>query len=221
MAKVPKEVDARAARVTADTDGYKVCMSVIKARIFTIQRLLKNEILVPYEMLKLETVHLQFRLLLEMLYLSTISTRKRKYEAIWPRSEKEYQPSEIRKYLGDALEEHFPYPFQRVADGHGFAQIEFFDRPVSEEQVYRFFNKCHQYLHEPNPYKKDWLAREAECRVLLEDAATFLQQLSNLLGNHYRVTELDDGEKVGMICSLGAEKEQVVVQLLLSAGPKK
>jgi len=117
-------------------------MSVIKARIFTIQRLLNNEILVPYEMLKVETIYLQFRLLLEMLCLSTISTRKRGFEATWPRSEKEYQPSEIRKYLGDELEEHFPYPFRRAGDEPGFTKLDFVDRPLSEDEVYRFFNKC-------------------------------------------------------------------------------
>lgn len=193
-------------------------MTVIKARIFTIQRLLNNEILVPVLMLKVETIYLQIRLLLEMFYLSSIVARKKRYDQYWPRTEKEYQPSEIRRFLGGSLDEHFPYPFRQSQGSSAPLNLEFFDRPITEAEVYTFFNKCHQYLHEPNPYKKSWTTREAECRSLLEEAVEFLKKLWVLLENHYRVSELDDGEKVGFICSLGKEADQVVVALLVSDG---
>lgn len=218
MAKIPPTVRKRAERSTADTNAYKVCMTVIKTRIFTIQRLLNNEILVPVLILKVETIYLQIRLLLEMLYLSTIVARKKKYDQYWPRIEKEYQPSEIRRFLGEALDEHFPYPFRQPRDPSAQGNLEFFDRPLTEADVYKFFNKCHQYLHEPNPYKKSWTAREAECGSLLEEAVEFLKKLWVLLENHYRVSELDDGEKVGFICCLGKETDQVFVALLVSDG---
>lgn len=218
MLKIPRSVLERAHRTTADTESYKVCMTVIKARIFTIQRLLNNEILVPALMLKVETIYLQIRLLLEMLYLSSIVTRKKKYDQYWPRTEKEYQPSEIRRFLGEALDEHFPYPFRQLEVSSSPLKLEFFDRPITEAEVYKFFNKCHQYLHEPNPYRKSWATREAECGSLLEEAMEFLKKLWVLLENHYRISELDDGEKVGFICSLGKEIDQVEVALLVSDG---
>jgi len=218
MVKIPPAVQERAQRTTADTAAYKVCMTVIKARIFTIQRLLNNEILVPALMLKVETIYLQIRLLLEMLYLSTIVTRKKKYDQHWPRTEKEYQPSEIRRFLGEALDEHFPYPFRSSQGPSVPCNLEFFDRPLTEAEIYKFFNKCHQYLHEPNPYKKSWTTREAECGSLLEEAVEFLKKLWVLLENHYRVSELDDGEKVGFVCCLGKETDQVDVALLVSDG---
>ncbi len=216
--EIPRSVLQRAQRTTADTDAYKVCMTVIKARIFTIQRLLNNEILVPVLMLKVETIYLQIRLLLEMLYLSSIVTRKKKYDHYWPRTEKEYQPSEIRRFLGEALDEHFPYPFHQSQGSSLPLNLEFFNRSITEAEVYKFFNKCHQYLHELNPYKKSWTTREAECGALLEEAVEFLKKLWVLLENHYRVSELDDGEKVGFICSLGKETDQVVVALVVSDG---
>ena len=218
MVKIPPAVQERAQRTTADTNAYKVCMTVIKARIFTIERLLNNEILIPAMMLKVETIYLQIRLLLEMLYLSNIATRKKKYDQHWPRTEKEYQPSEIRRFLGEALDENFPYPFRPPRGPSAPRNLEFFDRPLTEAEVYKFFNKCHQYLHEPNPYKKSWTTREAECGSLLEEAVEFLKKLWVLLENHYRVSELDDGEKVGFICSLGKEADQVSVALLVSDG---
>lgn len=95
-------------------------------------------------------------------------------------------------------------------------KVHFFDRPLNEEDVYKFFNKCHQYLHEPNPYKKDWARREAECQSLLNEAGEFLKKLWVLLENHYRVSELDDGEKVGFICHLGKESDHVFVALIVS-----
>jgi hypothetical protein len=52
MTNVPKEVRDRAGRATADTRIYNLCMTVIKARIFTIQKLLNNEIHIPLLMLK-------------------------------------------------------------------------------------------------------------------------------------------------------------------------
>ena len=219
MKKVPKEVQMRAKRVTSDNDTYKACMTVIKARIFTIQNILNNKIDLHYQMLKVEAVFLQFRLLLELLYLSTIVIRRKKYSLEWPRSEKEYQPSVIRKYLGKDLDEHFPYPFQPVDNPDGADKMHFFERPISEAEVYSFFNKCHQYLHEPNPYKKDWKKRESECANLIEESKDMLLKLWKLLENHYRVSELDDGEKVGLICQLGAdEKAPVFIANLLSDG---
>lgn len=218
--KIPPAVRERAQRSTADTDAYKKCMTVIKARVYTIERLLNNEILIPALMLKVETIYLQIRLTLEMLYLSNILTRKTKYAQSWPRTEKEYQPSEIRRFLGEALDEHFPYSFRVDPDESIPRTVHFFDRPLNEEDVYKFFNKCHQYLHEPNPYKKAWATREAECESLLKDAAEFLRKLWRLLENHYRVSELDDGEKVGFICSLGKETDQVFVGLVVSEGPQ-
>ncbi len=80
-------------------------------------------------------------------------------------------------------------------------------------------NKCHQYLHEPNPYKKDWKTRESECENLLEESKIMLLKIWKLLKCHYRVSELNDGEKVGLICQLGAdEKAPVFVANLLSDG---
>jgi hypothetical protein len=97
----------------------------------------------------------------------------------------------------------------------------FLDRPIAESSVYAFFNQCHQYLHEPNPYKKDWVTREAECPQLLREAEEKLSAIWRLLENHYRVTELDDGEKVGIICQLGSdEKAPVFVANLISDGKK-
>jgi hypothetical protein len=218
MLKIPQAALERAQRTTADTEAYQLCMTVIKARIFTIERLLKNEILVPVLMLKVETIYLQIRLLLEMFYLSSIVARKKKFDRYWPRTEKEYQPSEIRKFLGPPLDEHFPYPFRQSQDLSVPLNLEFFDRPITEPEVYKFFNKCHQYLHEPNPYKKNWFAREAECASLLEEAFEFLKKFWILLETHYRVSELDDGEKVGFVCKLGKEVDDVVVALLVSEG---
>jgi hypothetical protein len=216
---IPHEVHKRSSRVVADHTEYQACMTIIRARLITIQRILNNEIYIPYLMLKVESTYLQFRLLIELLYLSTIITRRKKYAETWPRSEKEYQPAVIRKFLGKSLDEHFPYPYEHRLNPDGSRVLHFFDRPITENAVYAFFNQCHQYLHEPNPYKKNWEKREAECPQLLKDAEEKLLALWRLLENHSRVTELDDGEKVGFICEFGAdEKSPVFVANLLSDG---
>ncbi|MGZ8251388.1 MAG: hypothetical protein ACXW1P_03400 [Methylophilaceae bacterium] len=216
---MPKEVSERSARVVADHASYQACMTIIKARILTIQKILNNEIYVPYLVLKVESIYLQFRLLIELIYLSTIIIRRKKYASTWPRSEKEYQPAVIRKYLGKNLDEHFPYPYELQIKSDGSGNMHFFDRPITESSLYAFFNQCHQYLHEPNPYKKDWESREAECSRLLKDAEEKLLAIRRLLENHYRVTELDDGEKVGLICQFGPdENAPVFVANLISDG---
>lgn len=219
MGRVPKAVCDRAKRATSDNDTYKACMTIIKARMFTIQRILNNEIDLKYEVLQVESIFLQFRMLLELLYLSAIVTRGKKYSNKWPRSTKEYQPSVIRKYLGQDLDEHFPYPYKPMENSDGSKGMKFFDRPVSEMDVYSFFNKCHQYLHEPNPYKKEWKKRERECDGLIKESTSMLRNLWLLLEHHYRITELDDGEKVGLICDLGPDEgSQVFVANLISEG---
>lgn len=216
---IPSEVNERASRVVADHAGYQACMTIIRARLLTIQKILNNEIYIPYLVLKVESIYLQFRLLIELLYLSTIIIRRKRYAETWPRSEKEYQPAVIRKFLGKSLDEHFPYPYEHRSNPDGSKVLHFFDRPITESAVYAFFNQCHQYLHEPNPYKKDWAKREAECHQLLKEAEEKFLALWRLLENHYRVTELDDGEKVGFICQLGLdEKAPVFVANLLSDG---
>ena len=56
------------------------------------------------------------------------------------------------------------------------------------------------------------------CR-LLEDAEQKLILFWRLLENHYRVAELDDGEKVGLICTRGPdEKAEIIVANLISDG---
>ncbi|NJK35179.1 MAG: hypothetical protein HC919_09595 [Oscillatoriales cyanobacterium SM2_2_1] len=117
------------------------------------------------------------------------------------------------------MDDHFPYPFTFCDNPDGSKSINFFDRPVSESDVYSFFNKCHQFLHEPNPYKKDWKTREAECPALTKDCEEMLKNLWKLLQNHYRVTELDDGEKVGLICLMGPdETSEVFIANVISDG---
>ncbi|MCK9202727.1 MAG: hypothetical protein M0P42_16540 [Gallionella sp.] len=211
MSKVPKSVEEKGSRVVSDNAGYIACMTIIKARLFTIQKILNNEIFYPYEMLRVESIYFQFRMMIELLYLSSIVSRKKKLSVIWPRSEKEYQPSEIRKFLKGELDDYFPYPFIHKDKTDGVKNLEFFDRPISEADTYEFFNRCHQYLHEPNPYKKDWSKRDSECAQLINEAVDKVHMFWRLLQNHYRVTELDDGEKVGIICSMGNEEKAVVV----------
>ncbi len=126
-------------------------MTVIKARIFTIQKVLNNEVDLHYQMLKVESVYLQYRLLLELLYLSTIVIRRKKYSLEWPRSEREYQPAVIRKHLGKDLDEHFPYPYKPIENPDGSKGMHFFERPLSEAEVYSFFNKCHSHPIRPKP----------------------------------------------------------------------
>jgi hypothetical protein len=148
--------------------------------------------------------------------LSSIATRRKKYELLWPRSGKEYEPSKIRKFLGEELDEHFPYPFHPPMDEDAPRTLHFVDRPVSETEVYSFFNRCHQYLHEPNPYKKDWKAREADCGSLLKEAAIS----SSRSGIYSSITIESQSStmvrKVGLICSLGPESAPVSVAFVLS-----
>lgn len=222
MAELPKEIALKATRITTDSDGYRRCMTIIKARMFTIQKILNNEINIPILMFKVETVYLQFRMLFELLYLSSICVKKKKYSQIWPRSEKEYQPVEIQKFLMQQpipIEETFPYPYV-LKNLDGNSSIELQPKPITEEEIYRFFNKTHQYLHEPNPYKKKWEQREAECNNLLKDAEAMLHKLWKLLGNHIRVSELDDGEGAPIICDLGFEDQQVTIAELIPGGKK-
>jgi hypothetical protein len=206
---------------TSDNEEYKKCMSIIKARLLTINKMICSEIVIPYQMLKVESIYLQFRLSIEAFYLSYIVSRKRKLEQIWSKYEKVYQPSIIRKYLGDELDEYFPRPYKlnKIVDGrHDIAILEM---PINEEETYKFFNKCHDLLHEKNPYKKDWKSRESECAALLNDARTKLKQIWDLLNWHYRTTQLSSGEKVGMLCSFGHEKDQVnVCNIIPITGPR-
>lgn len=186
-------------------------MSIIKARLLTINEIISNEIVIPYQMLKIESIYLQFRLTIETLYLSYIVSRKEKLEVVWSKYEKVYQPSEIRKYLRDELDEYFPRPYKLNSQGNDTSNISILERPIEEEETYNFFNKCHYLLHEKNPYKKNWKAREAECDDLLVEARKKLKQLWDLMNFHYRTTQLSDGQKVGMLCSFGHKTDQVNV----------
>ena len=208
MAKVPKEVYTRAARATADADGYKVCMTVIKARIFTIQRLLNNEILIPYQVLKVETVYLQFRLLLEMLYLSTISTRKwRKDESTWPRwrrstSHRRYGSTSKMSWTSTS-----PIRFGAVPTNprlpHWNSLIGLLAKRRSTGSS---TNVISTFMSPTRTRRNGRLARPSVKSCWRK--RPLLQRLWDLLNNHYRLTELDDGEKVGMICFLGRKRSK-------------
>ncbi len=211
--KLPKTVILKSSRTLADFETYKICMTIIKARIFTIQRLLTDDISYKYYVFKVEAIYLQFRLLIEMLYLSVIVIKNKKHKIEWPKSTNEYNAHKIRKYFKNDLSEEFPFPFQVIKDKDGNATINFLERPIQEEEIYIFFNKCHQYLHEPNPYKKDFESREKECGVLIKEAEDKLLKIIELLESHARISELDDGEKFPIICFMGdSEEKEVIIQ---------
>ncbi len=217
MKKAPPSVAEKNARLTSDHDAYTACMTVIQTRLFTLQKVLRDEIYIPYNLLKVEFVYIQFRLILEMLYLSSISARKKHYSQIWPQAEREYDPQKIRRFLGERLEESFPRPCRIDRTPEGAMHVSFLDRPISEAETYQFFGKCHQYLHEPNPYKKSLQVRDSECPVLLADANEKLHKLWNLLKVHYRVTQLDDGEHAGMFCLMGENEDDDVTIMTMVA----
>jgi len=200
--KVPPAVVDKSSKITADQETYGRLMTVVRTRLITIDRLLTGKIHIPQLVFRVESVYLQFRLVIETLYLTTIVSRRKKYTIDWPASEREYQPSVIRKYLRAQLTEHFPYPFRHRLATDGHQELEFFAAPISEEELYSFFNQCHQYLHEPNPYKRSWEQREVECPHLLNEAAEKARLLWQLLENHCRVSILENGDKAHFICRI-------------------
>ena len=153
-----------------------------------------------------------------MLYLSSIAARKKHFNQIWPRSEKEYDPQVIRKFLGEKLNESFPHPCTITGSLENGMHIFFLTHPISEAENYQFFGNCHQYLHEPNPYKKSFQAREAECPAVLADAGDKLNEIWNLLKVHYRATQLDDGESAGILCKMGEDEEGNITIMSMVAG---
>ena len=52
MAEMSDEIKVKAAKATSDNEEYKRCMSIIKARLLTVNEIISDQIIIPYQMKK-------------------------------------------------------------------------------------------------------------------------------------------------------------------------
>ncbi len=215
MNDIPQKAKNKLVYLVSDHTQYKLMMTVIKKRMFFIQDILNRKIDSGILLFQTELIYFELRMIFESIYLSTLAARKKKFEQLWPKTLKAYAPDEIRKFLknqGFKLEEHFPYPYE-----YSNNEVRLLQKPYTEPEIFKLFNKTHQYLHEPNPYKKSWSEREEECSELQKEATAIVKNLWKLLANHVRVSEVDNGEGVMLLCNLQDRKLPVIVSVAVTA----
>ena len=140
--------------------------------------------------------------------------RKSEFKTTWPKHNKYLTPDDIRKHLeDDACDEYFPRPF-KWQNSNKKKRTKWIDRPIQEKDLFAFYNRTHQFLHEQNPYKVSWEDRAALAPGLLQEAFDKLRVLWKLFALHQRVSKLDTGEKHLMMSQFMADGSVKVCSIL-------
>ncbi|TAG48675.1 MAG: hypothetical protein EAZ30_05800 [Betaproteobacteria bacterium] len=192
-----------------ELDTYSKCMIILKHRFFAAEDILNDKTHYPFQVFKAEAFCLQFRLIVELVYVSgLVAQRTANFEGS-TKANRAWRVSEIREMYGSALDKSFPWPFEKKADATDQTKLDFFERPVSEDDCFRWFNEMHALLHHQNLYRLTWEEREKSAESVLSSAGARLTNLWKLLVNHYRHVTDSRGDVFGILCELGNERTLV------------
>lgn len=140
-----------------DIQRYVQCMEIIKLRIEVINKFLLMELSTGMPIPDIECICLQFRMVFESIALSSLCAHRAWYEQIKKRFSKEWDANKIIKTIESFNPNFYPVPIVQILDASekSILRVERKrDGFMTRNEYQKAFNRCHDFLHEQNPY--DW-----------------------------------------------------------------
>lgn len=144
-------------RTSDDIQRYVQCMEIIKLRIEVINKFLLTELSTGMPIPDIECICLQFRMVFESIALSSLCAHRARYEQIKKRFNKEWDANKIIKTIESFNPNFYPVPIVQILDASGKSILRLEkkrDNFMTRNEYQKAFNRCHDFLHEQNPY--DW-----------------------------------------------------------------
>ena len=137
---------------------YAECMRDIVERML----LLKDYAAIPPAFIpdkhNFEFMCLQFRIIIELIFLSSLAAHKKYYKEAANKLKKEWRPSYIKKFLENINPNFYPVPMELEFD---FTKGGYIINPlpessgfISKKDLFDAYNICNNYLHAKNPFAK-------------------------------------------------------------------
>ncbi len=165
-----------------DRVKYADCMTFVRYRLQVIDAFAARRITTGYFIPDLESTCLQFRLIFELIAMSSLCANKEHCQEVRRRFDKMWNAAEIVRFVEQINPNFYPVPLRRQvnADGSGGVVSHMLDGFLTKDELIEAHGRCGELLHASNPYapgdvnEQEWQRR----------FQTWRKRLANLLESH-------------------------------------
>ncbi len=180
----------------SDRAKYAACMEEIKKRTLVVDAFLNGSRNALYLKTTVESVYLQFRKILELLAMASISANT-EYMERYEGFRRHWNGKRILEYLENVNPNFYPKPTRQVVDPATGRVVEVVDVEsgyLTRDEYGQLYDICGDLLHAENPYAQD--TQNIEMR--LQEAAEWRSKIVTLL-NHHQVQLADSGRQIWVL----------------------
>ncbi len=134
---------------------YMKCMELIKARIAIIDQINNKQFTSNSLIIDNEILSLQYRIIFELIALSSLCSHKESYEQVRKSFNKEWRASKIIKTVESINPEFFPVPYSDERGPKGIKINDIQKDALTKSELIKFHGISGNYLHQKNPYDID------------------------------------------------------------------
>lgn len=138
-----------------DIQKYIQCMQEIKARIAVIEGFLSKRVTTGQGIPDVECIALQFRMVFELIALSSLCANRDQYEAVKATFHREWDANKIIAKVESLNPTFYPAPVRQVLHPKTGQVIEvkaLTEGFLTKDEYRAAYNTCHDFLHAQNPY---------------------------------------------------------------------
>ena len=195
-----------------DIQNYISSMEEIKRRIAVISDFITRKSTTGYLMTDVEFMCLQFRKVLELIALSSLSADREKYDEISERFHRGGNVEEIIGQLERINPDFYPIPTMKAAyDKEGrFKKVErIVDGFLGREEFLKLLDTCAGFLHAVNPFKNNMPTNPQDMWGMFEE---WERKIKALL-NYHQVQLINEKEPFWVIMQATTDAKAHVYKL--------
>lgn len=164
-----------------DVEKYIACMEEIKLRQKAIAEIMLKNYTTPFEMTNVEFICLQFRKILELIALGSLSANKEQYEKAYKKFYNHWKAKQILNDIGKINHNFYPVPTKQiVVDGTPVETVPISHGYLTKDDFVKIYNDCSEMLHSKNPYNK----KLTDLEVLKGKFSEWNSKITTLLNHH-------------------------------------
>ncbi len=189
-----------------DMEKYTECMEEVKLRQQAIKDMMTSQTYTTYFITNVEFICLQFRKILELIAMATLTSNKYHYKEIWKRFYNHYKAREIFKEIEKFNPDFYPVPTRQVIENGIVKETVRIDNGyLTKDDFDDVYGKCSSVIHSTNPYNNI----PVDIVKISEEFVEWNTKITRLL-NHHQVQLYDKDYQLWVLMnSEGNGKVQV------------
>lgn len=178
-----------------DIQKYISCMEEIKLRQLAIKDIVEKKRSTTFEMTNIEFICLQFRKILELIAMASLTANKEQYEAAYRKFYKHWKAKQILNYIEEINPNFYPVPTQQVVENGKVTQtVPITEGFLTKDDFEKAYNDCSEVLHSKNPYNRKTINIEK----LKESFGEWDYKIITLL-NHHQIQLIDSKKQLWVL----------------------